>query len=131
MVYLDDEAADVSVQSSLIFLIWYRRIPDFRKLTNHKIKSSVLIFFMWVIHVNVFHRIARFVICNYVKRGGSRFWLVTFNYFSLNRLNTMSINKSADNFQLILFISLQQYSFSIFALILWLWTFWFVNKWIC
>ena len=38
---------------------------------------------MWVIHVNVFHRIARFVICNYVKGGGSRFWLVIFNYFSL------------------------------------------------
>ena len=49
---------------------------------------------IWVIHVNAFHRIARFVIYNYVKGGGSRFWLVVFNYFSLYRLKTMSINKS-------------------------------------
>ena len=48
---------------------------------------------IWVIHVNVFHRIARFVICNYVKGGQSRFWLVIFSYFSLYQLKTMSINK--------------------------------------
>ena len=43
-----------------------------------------------------FHRIARFVICNYVKGGGSRFWLVIFNYFSLYRLKITSINKSSE-----------------------------------
>ena len=29
----------------------------------------------------------------YVKGGGSRFWLVVFNYFSLYQLKTMPINK--------------------------------------
>ena len=33
------------------------------------------------------------MIYNYVKGGGSQFWLVVFNYFSLYRLKTMSINK--------------------------------------
>ena len=38
-----------------------------------------------VVLVNLFHRIARFGICNYVKGGGGRFWLVIFSYFSLYR----------------------------------------------
>ena len=52
-----------------------------------------------VILENVFHRIARFVIYNYVTGGGSRFWLVIFNYFSLYRLKTMSINKNKNDFK--------------------------------
>ena len=32
------------------------------------------------------------MICNYVKGGGSRFWLAIFNYFSLYRLKIMSID---------------------------------------
>ena len=56
-----------------------------------------------MILVNVFHRIARFLACNYVKGEGCRFWLVIFHYFSLYRLKLMSINKY--HFWLLLYTS--------------------------
>ena len=48
---------------------------------------------IWFTLVNVFHRITRIVICNYVKGEGSRLWIIIFNYFSPYRLKIMSINK--------------------------------------
>ena len=65
--------------------------------TSHK-ESILLIYFalviILVILVNVFYRIARFFICNYVNGRESQFWLVIFNYFLLYRLKIMSINQS-------------------------------------
>ena len=48
---------------------------------------------IWVIPLNLFYTIARFVICNYLKGGESRICLVICNYISLYRLRVMPKNK--------------------------------------
>ena len=47
----------------------------------HSANITFTLVIIWVILVNEFYRIARFVICNYVKGGGGWFWLVFLTVF--------------------------------------------------
>ena len=63
-----------------MFFHFYQQKPLHKNLYCWCYFTLVII---WVTHGNLFYKIARFAICNYVKGGGSRFCLVIFNYFSL------------------------------------------------
>ena len=94
--------------NSSCFFHFYWQNPFTKDLFCRRYFTLVII---WVILANVFHKIARFVTCNYVKGEGSRFWLNIFNYLSLYRLKIMSVNEKEIMFTLLFIAGNMKWNF--------------------